>query len=83
MLYAIVRNPLDNIQYFNGYRFSGEMRPWWTEDTMALYLTHKTASTVVNELGEGIVVAVQLHYSKPTPTLDEIDRLTESYDGDM
>lgn len=83
MRFAIVRDPLGNTEYFNGYRFSGEMRPHWTDDAMRLYLTHKAASIVVNELGQGIVVAIQLHYSAPTPSLDELDNLTLDYDGDI
>ena len=75
MRFAIVRDPLGNTGYFDGYRF--------TNDQIRLYLTHKAASTVARELGQGIVVEIEVHYSKPTPTMKEIDNLTLDYDGDL
>ena len=83
MRFAIVRDPLGNTEYFNGYRFTGEIRPHWTNDQIRLYRTHKAASTVARELGQGIVVEIELHYSKATPTMKELDNLTLDYDGDI
>ena len=86
MRFAIARDPLGNTEYFNGYRFTGEIgeiRPHWTNDQIRLYLTHKAASAVARELGQGIVVEIELHYSKATPNLDELDNLTLDYDGDI
>lgn len=83
MRFAIVRDPLGNTEYFNGYRFSGEMRPHWTDDQIRLYLTLQAATIVTKELGEGIVVEIDILYSRSTPTMEEIDNLTLDYDGDI
>lgn len=62
MLYAIVRNPLGNTEYFNGYRYTDAFTPYWSSDHIQLYFTRELANEVASKLGEGIVVPLELHH---------------------
>ena len=81
-MFAIVRKPLDGIEYFAGYRHIGNLAPTWSDDTIRTYHTSRLAQAVVDQLGEGIVVTLDVKYST-SPTIQEIDDLTNDYDGDI
>lgn len=82
MRFAIVRDPLGNTGYFAGYRYTNAFTPYWSSELIQTYMTKQAASEVASEIG-GIVVMIEVHYSKPTPTMKEIDNLTLDYDGDL